>query len=299
MSPDRNDGPAGYVRLWRRITESPVWTTLEPTVLKVLLPFLLKANWKTKTWYDGHSQVEIPRGSFVTSYGKMAEFCQLSPKQARSAFAHLQRLEFAAYTRAGRWTMVTILNYETYQGSLEEEGTVEGRVRAGLGQDEGRQRATTKEVKKGRREEVTPEGGTASTSTALLDLSCPVLLAQPVTEEDVIRQTAERLRQRHPEVHRCGLTEVRRLLRAIVSKVPQGERAAKLAAVEANHAAWCQSEQWTKDGGQFAKGLNNWLAPTIGRFDDEPPAPAPRGCTTLPKATQQIAENLRRIHGTA
>src|SRR6516225_7411230 len=52
-----------------------------------------------------------------------------------------------AYTRAQRWTLVTIVNYDTYQCRPEEEGTTEGSIGAGKGQDEGRQRATNEEVK--------------------------------------------------------------------------------------------------------------------------------------------------------
>lgn len=142
---------AGYIRLWRKITENPVWTTLEPSVLKVMLGFLLKANWKQKNWYDGRAQIEIPRGAFITSYAKMAEFCNLSIKQTRLAFAHLEKLDFAAYTRASNGTMAKVLNYDSYQTAAidkgTDEGTQEGSLRAGLGQGEGRVRATTKELK--------------------------------------------------------------------------------------------------------------------------------------------------------
>src|SRR5690348_11701568 len=107
----------GYVRLYRKLLENPVWTALAPSVLKVMLAFLLKANWKPGTWYDGRAQVQIPRGSFITSYPKMAEACHLSVKQTRLAFAHLERLRFATYSRARKWTMVRVLNYESYQAS--------------------------------------------------------------------------------------------------------------------------------------------------------------------------------------
>src|SRR5580692_10437261 len=132
---------AGFVRLWRKITENPVWTTLEASVLKVMLAFLLKANWKPGLWYDGHAQIEIPRGVFITSYKKMAEFCNLSVKQIRGAFRHLEKLGFAAYTRARKWTMVTVLNYEAYQTTIPKQGTNgdvdQGWPRAGSGQVEG------------------------------------------------------------------------------------------------------------------------------------------------------------------
>lgn len=120
-SPAPADGlQAGYVRLYRRIVENPVWAVLEPSVLKVMLAFLLKANWQPKTWYDGTEQVAIPRGSFITSYAQMATFCNLTLKQVRSAFAHLEQLEFATYTRTPRWTMVAIINYGAYQAGPDD-----------------------------------------------------------------------------------------------------------------------------------------------------------------------------------
>jgi hypothetical protein len=123
---------------------------LEPSVLKVMIAFLGKANWKATTWYDGRSKIEVPRGSFITSYAKMAEICRLSLKQVRSSFCHLRKLEFAAYTRAGKWTMVTVRNFETYQGSEEGQGKVEGTSGALSGHDNGRIRAPIEEGNKGR-----------------------------------------------------------------------------------------------------------------------------------------------------
>lgn len=135
----------GYVRLYRRLLQNPIWTQLSPAVFKVMMGFLIKANWEPKSWYDGQDLIEIPRGSFVTSYGKMAGFCHLSVKQTRAAFKHLEGTRFAAYTRASRWTMVTVLNYDCYQASVNDEGTDEGMQadipRAG-------RRATTKDFKK-------------------------------------------------------------------------------------------------------------------------------------------------------
>jgi hypothetical protein len=157
----------GYIRLFRSITENPIWTVLEPSVLKVMLAFLIRANWRASTWYDGGSEIEIPRGSFITSYAKIAEFCQLSIKQTRSAFAHLRKLHFAAYQRAGRCTMVTVLNYSTYQDSARDEGRIEGTARAAPGQDEGRMRAPIEESKKERRTK------TCASDEALLSIDNP------------------------------------------------------------------------------------------------------------------------------
>jgi hypothetical protein len=90
---------------------------LAPAVSKVAIYFLLKANFKSTQWYDGTQVVNIAAGSFITSYGRVAEDCNLSVQQIRGAFGHLLRTQFATYTRTERWTLVTVLNWATYQAS--------------------------------------------------------------------------------------------------------------------------------------------------------------------------------------
>jgi hypothetical protein len=89
--------------------------------------------------------------------------------------------------------------------------------------------------------------------------------------DDAIEHTAQRIYARHPPVRRCGLMEVRKRLKSIVMKLPPESRIAKLESIDHNHAGWCATEAWTKSGGEFAKGLDNWLAPTLERFELPPP----------------------------
>jgi hypothetical protein len=82
-----------------------------------------------------------------------------------------------------------------------------------------------------------------------------------------VDRVARDIHDRHPALRRCGLAEVKKSLKAIIAKLPAAERVEKLERINANHTSWCESVDWTKDGGQFAKGLENWLRPTLGRFD--------------------------------
>ena len=50
------------------------------------------------------------------------------------------------------------------------------------------------------------------------------------------------------------------------------ERLAKLHSIDDIHAEWCASQDWQKDGGQFAKGLENWLSPSGEYFNISPDA---------------------------
>jgi hypothetical protein len=83
---------------------------------------------------------------------------------------------------------------------------------------------------------------------------------------------ATSIHARHPSAHGrrdCGVGMVKTQLTAILKhkRVPAGEREQYLWGLDANHATMCGSEQWQKDGGEFAKALSNWLAPTKERYD--------------------------------
>ncbi len=89
--------------------------------------------------------------------------------------------------------------------------------------------------------------------------------------EAELSAVARRIHQRHPAVRRCGLGEVVNCLRSITRRVPVAERLDTLNFVETQHQAWCGTEDWQKDEGQYAKGLDNWLAPTKLRWKNNPP----------------------------
>jgi hypothetical protein len=120
---------------------NPIWTQLTPGVLKIALYFLLRANYKPTQWYDGVNPVIIPAGSFITSYASAADSCGLSIQQTRDGFAHLERTHFATYRRTHRWTLVTVLNWSTYQATAKCENTAENTISTGQG-------TTDEEVKK-------------------------------------------------------------------------------------------------------------------------------------------------------
>ena len=148
-------GPrGGYVRVYRVLLQSPIWTQLAPAVLKVAMYFLLRANYKPIEWYDGVQMVAIPAGSFVTSYGTMVTECRLSMQQIRDAFAHLKRTHFATYRRTPRWTLVTVVNWTTYQAIADEENTVENT-------NSTRQGTPDKEIKKKRTKTCASPAGNA------------------------------------------------------------------------------------------------------------------------------------------
>jgi hypothetical protein len=83
---------------------------------------------------------------------------------------------------------------------------------------------------------------------------------------------AAKIHARHPNDHGrrdCSVKRVETKLAAILKhkRVPVGDREAYLTTIDRSHAAMCASEAWLIDGAQYAKSLENWLAPTMERYD--------------------------------
>jgi hypothetical protein len=121
----------------------------------------------------------------------------------------------------------------------------------------------------------------------------PVVRVETPPFESAIGKAAAEIHDRHPAVRRCGPGEVQKLLRAIAGRVRSPDRLKLLDTINENHRQWCASHQWTKDGGEFSKGLDNWLAPTKERYLTRPGKASP---AMLPAPEYQSAEDyLRRM----
>jgi hypothetical protein len=108
-----------------------------------------------------------------------------------------------------------------------------------------------------------------------------------------IEAVAERIYERHPPQRRCGGSEIRKKLHAIIKRHSRLGKERALATVDKNHAAQCKSEQWSKSGGEFAKGLGNWLAPTEDRYLVEPDAKSRDSPQSLGAAYMPYVDPLR------
>jgi hypothetical protein len=126
-----------FIKLHRSITQWEWWNNHNTT--RVFLYCLLRANWKD----DYFQGTPVPRGSFITSYQRLAQETGLTSKQIRVALNNLKRTNEVAHEGHTNYSVVTIINYNLYQSN----GTQEGIVRANEGQTKGKQRATSKNIR--------------------------------------------------------------------------------------------------------------------------------------------------------
>ena len=99
-----------------------------PNVMRLFIHCLLKANFKEKKWQNN----VISRGSFITSYAKIADELYLTRDQVRGAFKKLIDSEVVTTQGSNRFLTVTICKYDEYQAKKRGkigEGTTQNPIR--------------------------------------------------------------------------------------------------------------------------------------------------------------------------
>lgn len=100
-----------YIKLSRKMLEWE-WYKNEHTK-NVFLHCLLKAYWKD-TKYQGNV---IKRGSFSTTYPKMANELDLTEREIRTAISHLKTTGELTVKTTNKNSVITVKNYDLYQVS--------------------------------------------------------------------------------------------------------------------------------------------------------------------------------------
>ena len=100
----------GYIKLHRGIRD---WRFRKnPIIFSVWVELLTLANYEPKKW----NGIIIERGQCVISVKSLAESCGLSVQNVRTALANLQTNGCLAVKSTNKFSIVTICNYEIYQG---------------------------------------------------------------------------------------------------------------------------------------------------------------------------------------
>lgn len=261
-----------YNRLYNSVADNPVWTQLSPAVFKVFAGCLMKANYRDSKWYDGSREVTIRRGSFVTSRDKMAEFCHVTPQQARDALRHMTKLGIITSTGTSKFTIVSFCNYDQYNANsdaLEPAAEpTENQVGTRSEPSENQVGTTVTAVIT-----TTAVKNTSSAANASETKFESKQRREPTELDRTISEIVPRMVERHLPKRRCSSTVVEMKLRAIAKSLPPIDRLHEIREIDRRHAGWCASHDWTKEGGQYWKGLKAWLNPSEGLWRLEPPTP--------------------------
>lgn len=103
-----------YIKLSRSILDWEWWSDIN--TYRVFTYMLLKANWK-----DGSFKgVSVPRGSFVSSLGKLSEETKLTENEVRTAIKHLKSTGEITSKAHSKFTIFTVKNYDAYQSDNKQ-----------------------------------------------------------------------------------------------------------------------------------------------------------------------------------
>ncbi len=110
-------------------------------------------------------------------------------------------------------------------------------------------------------------------------------------EEKLAAQYAPAIHARHV-ARKCSLKTARDKLTSILRKTKKSEQLELVEKIDHNHQIYCQSEDWTKEEGQFCPSLEKWLNPKQDRYlveiDSVRNGPKPKS-----KLEQQREEAMR------
>lgn len=111
---NNTENNGGWIKLFRKFTEWG-WFTV-PNTAHLFIYCLLQANTEKKEWRG----VSVKRGSFITSLDILASQTGLSVMEVRTALKHLQDTKEIVTEVTNKYRVITICNYDTYQGEKRE-----------------------------------------------------------------------------------------------------------------------------------------------------------------------------------
>ncbi len=127
-------GSQNFIKLDRRILDNDIMR--DPLALQLFIYCILVAEWQPVI----DKGVEVPRGSFITTMGQIAKDLNRSYKSIRVGLGRLTRCEggarsgagYLARLKVGKRLMITVVNYDKWQGEGTIRGTIRGTENASL-----------------------------------------------------------------------------------------------------------------------------------------------------------------------
>ena len=123
----------GYIKLFRTLERSAVWDG-NPGLLKVWIWCLMQASFAERVTMVGNTPITLAQGQFVTGRLKGAAACQLPVSTFRNYMNALTKLQNIGQNSDSRATIVTVLNWASYQLEDGERGQNQDSRRTAAGQ---------------------------------------------------------------------------------------------------------------------------------------------------------------------
>ena len=117
---------SGYIKLYRGLTENPLWNKESFSAGQAWIDLLLGANFKDKTIYIRKTKIEVKRGQIAWSMLTMARRWKWSRGKVIRFLKDLESEQMIVQHPGHLTTLITICNYEKYQAFDTADGTTDG-----------------------------------------------------------------------------------------------------------------------------------------------------------------------------
>ena len=108
----------GWIKLWRYLFTKPIWINSTPEQKTILITLMGMVNYESNQWEWEGRKFDLVPGQVITSIAKIQQRAGkgISQQNVRSSIARFGKLEFLTNesTNAGR--LITINNWDIYQG---------------------------------------------------------------------------------------------------------------------------------------------------------------------------------------
>jgi hypothetical protein len=127
----------GWIKLYRKLIDDPVWVLSTPEQKTILITLLLMANHRENKWEWQGQKFNVQPGQMITSIESIRQKSGkgISVKNVRTSLKRFENLGFLANESAKTGRLITIANWGKYQCSDEEvaKKPADDRQRGGKG----------------------------------------------------------------------------------------------------------------------------------------------------------------------
>jgi len=139
-----------YIKVFRSMLDWEWWD--DKNVTRLFLTILLSVNWQEKKWHG----ITISKGSMFTSLESLSKKSGLTVQQTRTALTKLISTNNLTSQSTKNGRLITVENWEKFQGSTEEATNKPTNKRTAKQQTSNKRSTTTKESKERKNIYITP-----------------------------------------------------------------------------------------------------------------------------------------------
>ena len=109
----------GYVKLYRSLLNKGYWE--DPEYIKLWLYLLLNATFYPREYLAGGKILELKQGQLITGRRKLAEALRINEYKVLRILKCFENEQQIAQEGHSKYTIITILNWDKYQGSAQQD----------------------------------------------------------------------------------------------------------------------------------------------------------------------------------